>query len=65
MFVLYQYINTSSVTYRGGGEEEEEEEEEEYFTDQLRTHKGHGIAITMIDNMEYKHTMYIITTRKY
>jgi uncharacterized membrane protein YpjA len=24
-----------------------------------------GIAITMIDNMEYKHTMYIITTRKY
>ena len=36
MFVLYQYINTSSVTYRGG----EEEEEEEYFTDQLRTHKG-------------------------
>jgi hypothetical protein len=38
MFVLYQYINTSSVTYRGG----EEEEEEEYFTDQLRTHKGHS-----------------------
>ena len=37
MFVLYQYINTSSVTYRGG---EEEEEEEEYFNDQLRTHKG-------------------------
>ena len=42
MFVLYQYINTSSVTYRGGEEEEEEEEEEEYFTDQLRTHKGHS-----------------------
>jgi hypothetical protein len=41
-----------------------EEEEEEYFIDQLRTHKG-NIAITMIDNMEYKHTMYIITTRKY
>jgi hypothetical protein len=37
MFVLYQYINTSSVTYRGG-----EEEEEEYFIDQLRTHKGHS-----------------------
>ena len=24
-----------------------------------------GIAITMIDNMEYIHTMYIITTKKY
>jgi hypothetical protein len=24
-----------------------------------------SIAITMIDNMEYIHTMYIITTRKY
>jgi hypothetical protein len=41
-------------------EEEEEEEEEEYVIDQLR-----GIAITMIDKMEYKHTIYIITTRKY
>jgi hypothetical protein len=36
------------------------EEEEEYVIDQIR-----GIAIIMIDNMEYKHTMYIITTRKY
>ena len=38
IFVLYQYMYTSSVTYR----EEEEEEEEEYFIDQLRTHKGHS-----------------------